>query len=58
MRLRQDTQHQIGTKRESARTALLHHFAFNTHRDLAIDLDLAHVKTDLRRSGRGTRDVA
>ena len=58
MRLRQDTQHQFGTKRESARIALLHHFALSTYRDLAINLDLAHVKTDLRRSGRGTRDVA
>ena len=38
MRLRQDTQHQIGAKRESARIALLHHFALNTHRDLAINL--------------------
>ena len=44
MRLRQDTQHQIATKRESARIALRHHFALNTYRDLAINLDLAHVK--------------
>ena len=44
IRFRQDTQHQIGATRESARIALLHHFALNTYRDLAINLDLAHVK--------------